>query len=198
MTTTDITAKMAIRLARGFRQNWALAIPKSSPWDLDTFGRYSAPARRAPSYDNADGVITHTTPGMTWTLDARGDIEVELHGEKKTPAWVQATRFGDYLTGTYVIQATCANWKALSENELWRIDVACSSLACGPWKPLHELPPVRVLAALGWPQGRMTITFSPGAVETDSDELAARLEGFRVAGGFERWEQFRIGKRVCK
>ena len=44
----------------------------------------------------------------------------------------------------------------------------------------------------------MTLTFSPGVVETDSDELAVRLEGFRVAGGFERWEQFRIGKRVCK
>lgn len=198
MTTTDTVARMAIRLARGYGQSWAKAIPKSAPWDLDTFGLYSAAARRAPHYDHAEGTIAHRTSGMTWTLDPRGDIEVELHGLQKTPAWVQATRFGDHITGVYVIQATCANWKALSENELWRIDVACSSLACGPWKPIHALPPVRVLAALGFPPGRMTLTFAPNVIETDSDDYAVRLEGFRVAGGFERWEQFRVGKRVTK
>jgi len=198
MTQYDTIARMAIRLARGYGQAWARAIPKSAPWDLDTFGLYSAPARRAPSYDHATGVISHRTKGMTWTLDARGDIEVELHGEGKTPAWVEATRFGDFNTGVYAIKATRADWHALSENELWRIDVACSSLACGEWRPIHDLPPVRVLAALGWPRGRMTLTFSPGVVETDSADFAVRLEGFRVAGGFERWEQFRVGKRVCK
>lgn len=184
----DTIARMAIRLGRGFGQRWAKEIPKGLDWGWTIARAFVGDYRRAPAFNRIAESITHETPGMRWTLDTAGDIEIELFGVGKTPASVQAT----HVDHRPVIVATSDDWRAMSENELWRVDVALTSLSCGPWKRLHALPPVRVLTELvDFPRARVAITYAPGTVSADDPTIDGWLRAFGRLGGFDRWEHVR-------
>lgn len=200
MTDHDTIARMAIRLARGYRQGWAVRIPKSHgvAWDWRTASEYAQGARSAPQFDRAVGSITYATNKMKWTLDVAGDIEVEIETQTGQPCSVEATAFADASGApvpAIIVRVAC--FESLCAHDLWKLDVAATALACGAWKPLHNLPPLRVLADV------LRLPTTPCALVFVGEEVQARAPGdlsqqhpfgellaeFGRQGGFRRWER---------
>ena len=202
MTDLDTIARMTIRLSRGFRQGWALAIPKTRTWDWDTAVEYAASARRAPEFHRSAGLVTHKTSGGVWTLDTEGDIELEFaHGS------VQATTVS-LADGRSVpaIIARSPSFGDLRDHDVWKLDVAITSLSCGPWAPLHALPPLRVLSALRLPKTPCALAYAEQSIHAREPDMLhthpfeARLVKFGAAGGFQRWDRLVVGpqSRIVK
>jgi len=205
MTDHDTIARMAIRLARGYRQGWAIRIPKTHgvEWNWTTASEYAQVGRSLPTFDRVAGTITYATNKMRWTLDVAGDIEVEIETQTGQPCSVEATAFADASGApvpAIVVRVAC--FEALCAHDLWKLDVAATSLACGSWKPLHNLPPLRVVGDV------IRLPSTPCALVYVGDRITARrpddissnhpfeehLAEFGRRGGFKKWERLLVRK----
>jgi hypothetical protein len=205
MTDHDTIARMAIRLARGYRQGWAIRIPKTHgvEWNWTTASEYAQVGRSLPTFDRAAGIITYATSKMRWTLSVDGDIEVEIDSQSGLACSIEATRCGGANgAATPCIVARVPDLDGLSSHDLWKVDVAITSLACGPWKPLHNLPPLRVVGDV------IRLPSTPCALVYVGDRITARrpddissnhpfeeyLAEFGRRGGFRKWERLLVRK----
>ncbi len=206
MVDHDTIARMAIRLGRGYRQGWATRIPKTHgvEWNWTTASAYAEGQRNAPTFDRQSGAITYATNKMRWTLDMLGDVEVEIEMQTGQSCSVEASALGSMGNTPYIV-ARVPDLRGLCSHDLWKIDVAITSLCCGDWKPLHHMPPLRVLVdALHTPS-------TPCAYVYTSQQITARqmnelstahpfneaLYEFGRRGGFKKWERL-IVRRPTK
>lgn len=193
MTDHDTIARMAIRLARSYHHGWATRIPKTHgvAWNWVTASEYARGHRSEPRFDRDKGTIVYDTGKMTWSL---GPERIEVNVRTQSGEACSVVAKGD---PTPRLVVTVPDLSALVSHDLWKLDVAVTSLCCGPWKPLHELPPLRVLfAALAMPKTPCALVYEQGEVRArlpddletahPFDELLAE---FGRRGGFRRWEK---------
>jgi hypothetical protein len=172
---------MAIRLARGFRHGWALAIPKTARWDARTLADYSAHARNAPKIEGAS--VRYHGRAMDWEIGEHV-ADVELTSAGAPAGFVRA--YKDTIE-VQVVTPSC-----VSQREVERYDTAITSLSCGHFAELHALPPLRVLLeVLGdkAPSTTMHLYYRPGRVDAVPPEADRLIAAFGAAGGFKHWER---------
>jgi hypothetical protein len=177
----ETRARMAIRLARGFRHGWALAIPKGAQWNARTFAEYAKSARNAPKLEGA--FVRYYGRAMDWEIGEHV-AEVELTSAGEPAGFVRA--YKDTIE-VQVVTPSC-----VSPREIERYDTAITSLSCGPFAELHALPPLRVLLeVLGdkAPSTTMHLYYRPGRVEAVPPEADRLIAAFGAAGGFKHWER---------
>jgi hypothetical protein len=197
MTDHDTIARMAIRLARGYRQGWATRIPKTHgvTWDWTTASAYAECQRNAPTFDRSAGTIGYATNMMRWTLSVDGDIEVEIDSQTGLSCSVVADLLG--MSATPCIVARVPDLAGLGSHDLWKLDVAITSLCCGEWKPMHHMPPLRVLVeALRAPSTPCALVYTAQHVTARAPDDLSRAHPFDEAlaefgrrGGFEKWDR---------
>jgi hypothetical protein len=200
MTDHDTIARMAIRLGRGYRQSWATRIPKTHgvEWNWTTASAYAGGQRNAPTFDRSAGTIAYAKGSMRWTLSTDGDVEVEVDSQAGLACSVEATRFGGVRADAVAcIVARVPDLAGLGSHDLWKLDVAITSLCCGDWKPLHHMPPLRVLVeALRAPSTPCALVYTAQHVTARApDSLSSvhpfdeMLSEFGRRGGFAKWER---------
>jgi len=137
---------------------------------------------------------------MRWTLSVDGDVEVEIDSQAGLACSVEATRFGGVRADAVAcIVARVPDLAGLGSHDLWKLDVAITSLCCGDWKPLHHMPPLRVLAeALRAPSTPCALVYTAQQVTArapDSLSLSSAhpfdeaLGEFGRRGGFAKWDR---------
>lgn len=198
MTDHDTIARMAIRLARNYYHGWATRIPKTHgiAWDWATAVEYATGHRSEPRFDRDQGTIVYDTGRLTWHLGPER-IEVSARTQSDDVCSVVAK-----TCPTPRLVVTVPDLSALVSHDLWKIDVAITSLCCGPWKPLHSLPPLRVLSvALAMTATPCALVYEEGHVSArQPDNIAAAhpfdelLAEFGRRGGFTRWERLIVRK----
>lgn len=203
MTDHDTIARMAIRLGRGCRQGWATRIPKTHgvAWDWTTASAYAEGQRNAPTFDRSAGTIGYATNKMRWTLSVDGDIEVEIDSQTGLACSVEASVLGQMGATPYIV-ARVPDLAGLGSHDLWKLDVAITSLCCGEWKPIHHMPPLRVLVeALRVPSTPCALVYTAQHVTARAPDDLSRAHPFDEAlgefgrrGGFAKWERLVIRK----
>jgi hypothetical protein len=202
MTDHDTIARMAIRLGRGYRQSWATRIPKTHgvTWDWTTASAYAEGQRNAPTFDRSAGTITYATNKMRWTLSVDGDVEIEIDSQAGLACSIAADLLG--MGATPCIVARVPDLAGLGSHDLWKLDVAITSLCCGPWKPMHHMPPLRVLVeALRAPSTPCALVYTAHDVTARAPDDLSRAHSFHESladfgrrGGFAKWERLVIRK----
>ena len=203
MTDHDTIARMAIRLGRGYRQGWATRIPKTHgvEWNWTTASAYAEGQRNAPTFDRSAGAITYAKGAARWTLNVDGDIEVEIDSQTGLACSVEASVLGSMGATPYIV-ARVPDLAGLGSHDLWKLDVAITSLCCGEWKPIHHMPPLRVLVeALRAPSTPCALVYTAQHVTARAPDDLSRAHPFDEAlaefgrrGGFAKWERLVIRK----
>lgn len=186
----DLVARLAIRLARSYNQGWATAIRKDAIWNWATASLYidgSRSQRRPRIVEDAIDYAPSDT-STAWRISPR-EVSASFR-DKHQGSVADVTALEEPAR----IEVRLANFAAMTDGALWRVDKAVTSFSEGPWKPLHRLPPIRLVvqafpeylpteaSSLVYTDGRIASSYGPL-------ETAIRRAGVRFVS---EWERMRI------
>lgn len=188
--STDLVARLAIRLARSYNQGWATAIRKDAVWNWATASLYidGSRSQRRPRIVEDTIDFAHRDSLTAWRISPR---EVQATFRDKADAFVADVTA---LEGPARIEVRLASFAAMTDGALWRVDKAVTSFSEGPWKPLHRLPPIRLVVQAFpeyLPVEASSLVYTDGRIASSYEplETAIRRAGVRFVN---EWERMRV------
>ncbi len=186
----DLVARLAIRLARSYNQGWATAIRKDAVWNWATASLYidGSRSQRRPRIVEDAIDFAHRDSLTAWRISPR---EVQATFRDKADAFVADVTA---LEEPARIEVRLANFAAMTDGALWRVDKAVTSFSEGPWKPLHRLPPIRLVVQAFpeyLPTEASSLVYTDGRIASSYEplETAIRRAGLRFVN---EWERMRV------
>lgn len=187
----DLIGRIAIRLGRAFRHKWATEIPRDAVWNWLTAEKAirATTNKTVPKLDGYD--LTYNVGQTHWLLTP-DDIVVRCDDrELGTRCRVEARV--DETLGP-VLEVWLASLAGFDEFELSRFDKVITSLSEGPWKPLHRLPPIRLVVQAFpeyLPTEASSLVYADGRIASSYEplETAIRRAGVRFVN---EWERMRV------
>ena len=188
--STDLVARLAIRLARSYNQGWATAIRKDAIWNWATASLYidGSRSQRRPRIVEDAIDFAHRDSLTAWHISPR---EVSATFRDKSDAFVADVTA---LEEPSRIEVRLANFAGMTDGALWRVDKAVTSFSEGPWKPLHRLPPIRLVVQAFpeyLPTEASSLVYTDGRIASSYEplETAIRRAGLRFVN---EWERMRV------
>ena len=144
MIDSDTVGRIAIRLGRAYNHAWAKAIPSDAKWNWETARDYISHARskRPPAVLGDTIRFEHDDSATSWTVAPTLVRVVSSDAREGVQSVVEA----DLPGGTPRVTVTLTSFAAMKEAAIWRADRALTSVCGGPWRPLHRLTPLVVIA----------------------------------------------------